>query len=790
MSSACDSNQNQTKLLSRMSVLGMRLALEVLQVQKARLVLIALAAAGALLLQSSNAGALRQNEHSAAASRQDGDDDSKAADDAADDDDAGDDARASDLLPVRAVVLVDESGSLEVEDVQAERDAVTFFADTIEPGWEVAILPFGSDNGIPGQRAVNNDCKLIKVESEANRQRLRDCAQTIHRRDEIEGNDTDHAAALNEAVATLTSAEGDALPVIFLMTDGVLDVDNSIGLYGENPTDEARKRIEDEILPKAKKNNIQVWPVGFGEADKAALEILARGGAQNNVRCPNTAASPPQPVVEPNPEEFVRSFQQIAASAGCLDYNDESFSLADGESKESTFKISPLATSGTLSVVKSNAKSTVTFIDPQGVEVTEDGEDGPSAYERDGEGTRSEVLRIDRPKPGDWKVNVSAEDGGQTFIVSARWAGKVDMSINVPTGNPAPGKTSTMTLRLKTAYPDQKVPPEAVEGFDFSGELSGEGFKPVKFKLVDDGEGVDETAGDLRFSGTFTTPEGCDGPAELRGSVSAHGLAGDDRSLSIDCSAPEPTVVADIALDGVPEGGLVTLGTELTGRVSLDNQGEAFVGKLSIVDASPGAQLSIDPSSVQVPAGTSEVEFSVIIADGSKPGQTTFSIRLTGNASPVATSDQRLVTEEKPPIWPLIIKITIMVLLIAGVAAVLVRRRRQAQVKLLFVKGLQAILVEDGNSTPAVRAEVGKKLVFPVKVSDFGMRSASETDQDAYLVRRDRRSPKTKVIVRRPGGDEFEVAIGQAFDLDGQTDDGDPSNSGGSNRRLKIVEKS
>ncbi|MBK6311809.1 MAG: hypothetical protein IPF42_15010 [Candidatus Microthrix sp.] len=148
------------------------------------------------------------------------------------------------------------------------------------------------------------------------------------------------------------------------------------------------------------------------------------------------------------------------------------------------------------------------------------------------------------------------------------------------------------------------------------------------------------------------------------------------------------------------------------------------------------------------------------------------------------------MTEEKPPIWPLIIKITIMVLLIAGVAAVLVRRRRQAQVKLLFVKGLQAILVEDGNSTPAVRAEVGKKLVFPVKVSDFGMRSASETDPDAYLVRRDRRSPKTKVIVRRPGGDEFEVAIGQAFDLDGQTDDGDPSNSGGSNRRLKIVEKS
>lgn len=765
------------------------MALEVLQVHKTRLVLTVLASAGVLFLQSAVAGALPHEERSPTATQQDEADSSKAGDEVEDEDDADDeDAENQDLLPVRAVVLVDESGSLDEDAVQRERDAVSIFVDTVENGWEVAIYPFGSSNA-PGQNAVDRECELVKVESEANRQRLRECVLKIQRRGEDQGPDTDHAAALTDAVATLTSAEGDALPVIFLLTDGKLDVERSDRYGASGRTETALKQINDTILPNAKKNNVQVWPVGFGEVDGAALENLAKGGAQVNSRCPEASSSVPKPVVEPGPEELALAFQRVAASAVCASSGIESVqTVGDGESKESVHTISPVATSGVLSVVKSNPKSTVNFIDPAGEEVKSSGDSGNSAYERSGQDTRYEVLRIDRPKPGDWKVKVNAKEGEQTFAVFSRWTGKVDTTVNVPTGTPSAGSESTATLRLKT-YSDQKVPAGALKGFDFSGELSGKGFDTAKFKLADDGKGADQTAGDLLFSGTFTTPEDCDGAATLKGSVNASGLAGDVRPYEFSCKAGSSGVVAEIALDDLPEGGVVTVGSKLTGRISLDNQGSAFDGKLKIVDASDGAQLSIDPTSIEVPAGTSDAEFTLSIADESQLGETTFSIQLEGEDGPIAASDQRLTLEAPPSKFWLYFAIGVIVLLIAGGAAFLVWRRQQAQQKARLVKGLQAILIEDGEEKRPVSAPGGKKDAFPVAVDEYAARTAKENDPAAYVIRRHPQSPKTKVIVRQPDGNEVEVVIGQALNLDERPDDADSYSYTGSNRRLKIVDK-
>ena len=447
-----------------------------------------------------------------------------------------------------------------------------------------------------------------------------------------------------------------------------------------------------------------------------------------------------------------------------------------------------MATSGVLSVVKSNPKSTVSFTDPEGNEVKSSGEKGDSTYERTGQNTRYEVLRIDRPQPGDWTVKVNAKEGEQTFAVFSRWTGKVDTTVNVPTGTPSAGSESTATLRLKT-YSDQEVPAGALKGFDFSGELSGEGLKPTKFKLSDDGKGADKTAGDLLFSGTFTTPAECDGAATLKGSVNASGLAGAVRPYEFKCTAGAEGVVGEITLDDQPEGGLVTVGSKLTGRVSLDNQGSSFDGKLSIVDSSDGAQLSIDPSSFEVPAGTSDAEFTLKIDDDSRVGETTFSIQLEGEDGPVTSSDQRLVVEKKPSIIPKLLALLGVVLLIAGIAAFLVWRRMQAQQKARQVKGLQAIFVEDGEEKRPVNAPGGKKEIFPVAVDEFNARSVRENDPAAYLIRRHPQSPKSKVIVRQPDGIEVEVAMGQSLNLDERSEDGDSYSYTGSNRRLKIVDK-
>src|SRR5215510_2055852 len=57
--------------------------------------------------------------------------------------------------PVRAVILVDESKSLNASDVDRERDAAAQIAQSeLSTQSQIAIVGFGSSNG-PGQSAVN-----------------------------------------------------------------------------------------------------------------------------------------------------------------------------------------------------------------------------------------------------------------------------------------------------------------------------------------------------------------------------------------------------------------------------------------------------------------------------------------------------------------------------------------------------------------------------------------------------------------------------------------------------------
>lgn len=733
---------------------------------KARLVLTVLASAGVLLFQTTAAGALPQRDVSAKASRQDDDDDSK---------DASED---SDVLPVRVVILVDESGSLEDPDVKAEQDAVKILVDTVEEDWEVAIFPFGSDNG--SRPAVDTTCGFQKVENDADRAALRACADRIRRRTPAEGNDTDHAEALLQAVNALTAAEGEALPVILLMTDGTLDVPRSTLNYGDNPNEGARKKIDETILPNARKNNVQVWPIGFGKADESALTKLAEGGAQRNLRCPNTAGEAPKPVVKPDRNQLELAIQTIFASAVCASSTGRVVQVPAGQTVDEIHSISPLATSGVLSVVKSNPKSTVAFIDPDGKEIKTDGEDGPSTYKLRST-DRSEVLEMEDPNPGDWTVKVTASAGQDTMAVFSRWTGEVGVTVDVSPPYLAPGQQATATLQLITPK-GRTVPPEALEGFKFSGELVGDGFKPVEFKL-------DSVPGaNLQYTGTFKTPKECSGKASFQGSVSAPGLASADRAATISCDKAKSSVNAVIELEDVPDGGVVTAGSKLTGRVEISNSGDAFDGQLSIVNQSEGAQLSIDPSSIKAPAGKDNPEFALTVAEDSRLGQTTFKIVLKNGDEVIESSPQALVVESPPSILPKILALIGLVLLIAGVAAFLVWRRKQAQLKARLVKGLQVILIEDGEERQASSAPSGKKSVFPFKVTELGTRAARENDPDAYLIRRHPQSPKSKVIVRQPDGNEVEVAIGQTLNLDEQADDGD-SYSGSSSRRLKIVDK-
>src|SRR5690349_24579969 len=124
---------------------------------------------------------------------------------------------------MQVVVLVDESGSLSDTDVVKEKEAARTIAfSVLAPQSQVSVIGFGSADGA-GQSPVDVVCKPTVLDDQQSRDTLGKCVESLHRRAENEGNDTDHAAALKQALSIARSG-GPERKVVFLLTDGKLDV--------------------------------------------------------------------------------------------------------------------------------------------------------------------------------------------------------------------------------------------------------------------------------------------------------------------------------------------------------------------------------------------------------------------------------------------------------------------------------------------------------------------------------------------------------------------------------------
>src|SRR5205823_2727456 len=104
----------------------------------------------------------------------------------------------------------------------------------------------------------------------------------LHPRTPEEGDSTDFAKALSQALSLLPAAAGDQPGVIFLLTDGKLDVSND-SAYGNtaDQRNQAAQRQVGDLLRQARQRNIQVWPLGFGNnIAEDQLAAFAAGGSQ------------------------------------------------------------------------------------------------------------------------------------------------------------------------------------------------------------------------------------------------------------------------------------------------------------------------------------------------------------------------------------------------------------------------------------------------------------------------------------------------------------------------------
>ena len=142
-------------------------------------------------------------------------------------------AGQSGVAVLDVAVLVDESGSETPQKVADEKQTVGTIVQTmLNPGSRVTVIGFGGVNHVvPNQNPVDVVCQPTIASGAANLDYLSNCVGKLHRRTEQQGNDTDYAAALSEAMnylgpgSTATPpSPHNAIKVILMMTDGAVDV--------------------------------------------------------------------------------------------------------------------------------------------------------------------------------------------------------------------------------------------------------------------------------------------------------------------------------------------------------------------------------------------------------------------------------------------------------------------------------------------------------------------------------------------------------------------------------------
>ena len=261
------------------------------------------------------------------------------------------------------VMLVDESGSETNANVAAERQTAGTIAQALlNPRSRVTVVGFGGVNHVaPDQDPVNVACQPTIASGAVNLSYLASCVNSLHRRTEAEGDDTDYAAALGQAMSYFSpdtaygrQSPAGAIKVILMMTDGGVDVHRDTQQYGTNWLAGVHHAVNLQ-LAAARADGVQVWPLGFGTilpVDQQYLNYLAANGAQT--ACDNRQVSRPHATIVNNPAKALAALDALYASACCLGSNSSSVSISSNQTRWLQVSIPPIASDAVISVDRGN----------------------------------------------------------------------------------------------------------------------------------------------------------------------------------------------------------------------------------------------------------------------------------------------------------------------------------------------------------------------------------------------------------------------------------------------------
>ncbi|WP_371544942.1 VWA domain-containing protein [Streptomyces sp. NBC_00554] len=673
-------------------------------------------------------------------------------------------AHAEDPLaptPVDFVILVDESGSLSAADVAAERAAAALLVlGEVSDKSRAAVVGFGSASR-DGQSPVDTVCPLTKADA-AGREQLSSCVPRLHRRTDGEGNGTDFPAALTQGLSLL-AGDNDTPKIIFLLTDGRLDVSDSpsYGVDAASRNANAQKLLKMKVA-QARSDKVQIWPLGFGSnIDKAQLTALAEGGYQS--RCADLPSARPTANIAAGSSDVAEVLLSAFAGARCANTTPGQ----TGETSSSLdlkVTIPPVATDGSIEVVKQDPDAVaVTYYDPRGRKVKLHGEADGSQFELVGQSGPVEALRIRNPYPGTWRVHVEVLDGASTQRITATaiWQGVLRSYILVDPPAPTAGQQVTAHVTLQTRQGVVLTERRQLAGIRVSVNLTGDGFSARKSQLRDDGKGADPRAGDGEFSAHITVPRTANGALSFTGLMTGEGIAGDQRAYATKLAPSAPLLTGAIVLDDheVHPGGTAHGGIELSNTDAASHR-----LRLTLAGGSTDTQLTITPQSMTVAAGEQvrvplRLVFGADATLGSVPGSLTVRDETSGR---VVT--QAFVTVRVVPVPGSLdrygkgIGVAAAVLLALLVVLAL---RWQDRRRIRDTSDIQLILYRDEAEVSRLRApaRAGPEFGFSLRAGPHGTQRLLL--DDSAKRHRVRRSKDGGLTVRPPGGERITVPRGQ-----------------------------
>ncbi|MFE7029955.1 VWA domain-containing protein [Streptomyces sp. NPDC057621] len=675
-------------------------------------------------------------------------------------------AHAADALepaPVDFVILVDESGSLSAQDVAAERAAASVLVlGEVSDKSRAAVVGFGSATGA-GSPPVDTVCPLTRVDG-SGREQLSACVSGLRRRTDGEGNGTDFPAALSQGLSLLANGNDETPKIVFLLTDGRLDVSDSPA-YGSDAASRnanAKKSLRAKVA-QAAADKVQIWPLGFGSGiDKAQLEALASGGYQS--RCANLPSARPIARVTSGSSDVAQVLLTAFAGARCAIATPGQTNPSVSSSADLEVTIPPVATDGSIAVVKQNPDAvSVTYYDPRGRKVPLHGRADGSEFDLVGQSGPVEALRIRNPYPGTWRVHVEVLDGtaAQRITASAIWQGVLRSFIVVDPPVPTPGQRVSTHVTLQTRQGVVLSERRQLAGINVSVKLTGGGFDARKLRLRDDGKGTDPAAHDGEFSADVTVPRTATGALLFTGVMTGEGIAGDQRSYATELATATPLLTGSIVFDdrAAHPGGTARGGVELR-----NNDDTAHRLRLTLTGASARSALTLTPQRMTVAAGEQvrvpvRLRFGAGADLGAVPGSLTVRDEASGRIVTQAFVTVRVVAV--PSFLDRYGKGIGLVAALLLAVLVVVALRWQDRYRNRDVSDIQLILYRNESELSRLRApaRAGAEFGFSLRASPGGTQRLLLDDSGGRY--RVRRAGDGGLTVRLPAGERIAVPRGQ-----------------------------